>query len=758
MITIPDLVGPDDADLTRAAVRALAAAGGVLPIDDLAEELGYDSYTQEWDAVFDELFDVERLVELNGDRLGDAVTLMSNTTFTRRLTAEELRGGWLCGDADFEPLARVAGQSFPLATGGRLDVAAIPDDAGAPTARLCGPGGWLDGLTTGDLVGLRLSDGLLHVERGAKPDVGSDAPAALAAGASRALALDAEMHDDPRVPLSDVVYEALAGGGTALHGVLPPLTELTATAGLHRIGDFIAEPDAPYPGDRRELGLAMAQLLYELDDADAAAMQDLREARATARTGDPQTAAFERAAAALARPAVAEAFGLETAADEHAVRVAQGVAASATGAARAGALYLLALAAERSGDAGAAERLLNDAMTADASFTPALSDAAWYAEDRGDARRALSLLRRAGEDDADDTSRLLELINPPGGSVGRNQPCSCGSGRKFKTCCGSRAGGPLSERAFWLVDKFVAFALRPAQLDRFEALSVARGLIADGPEWKLEAVTDPLVLDLGAFDGGAWEDFVEQRGGLLPTDERDLARSWLQTRRSVYRLERQRGDILDLHDVVADEPVTARSREAPNLRRGTHLLGRILPCGDALPLLFWAPLMLGEVPIRDHWLELAPQRLAAALPRDGHRLSTTEGEPLMLVTLELSLTDHAAADRLRQELKHAGLEQVDDTTFHEVVDTDGTRRVRGRIMVEGTAVTIDANSEVRAERLRDLLDQIDPAIRLHADRRTTPGQFVEEQDRFGIFPPPYEPIAGARDAVAALLREQELGD
>jgi len=32
-------------------------------------------------------------------------------------------------------------------------------------------------------------------------------------------------------------------------------------------------------------------------------------------------------------------------------------------------------------------------------------------------------------------------IKPPVGPVGRNDPCPCGSGKKFKQCCGRRSGG-----------------------------------------------------------------------------------------------------------------------------------------------------------------------------------------------------------------------------------------------------------------------------------------------------------------------------
>jgi preprotein translocase subunit SecA len=35
---------------------------------------------------------------------------------------------------------------------------------------------------------------------------------------------------------------------------------------------------------------------------------------------------------------------------------------------------------------------------------------------------------------------LVEPIRNVGHKVGRNDPCPCGSGRKFKNCCGKSSG------------------------------------------------------------------------------------------------------------------------------------------------------------------------------------------------------------------------------------------------------------------------------------------------------------------------------
>lgn len=81
-------------------------------------------------------------------------------------------------------------------------------------------------------------------------------------------------------------------------------------------------------------------------------------------------------------------------------------------------------------------------------------DLARVASDRGDADRGLSLLRRAGTSPDDHLVTLLMHFRPAERSdIGRNQPCWCGSGRKYKVCHRRREQASLDERAAWLYQK-----------------------------------------------------------------------------------------------------------------------------------------------------------------------------------------------------------------------------------------------------------------------------------------------------------------
>ena len=96
-------------------------------------------------------------------------------------------------------------------------------------------------------------------------------------------------------------------------------------------------------------------------------------------------------------------------------------------------------------DRGVDARLLLDAQLAAKPDDPAtLDDAADLFEDLGEVERARGLWERLvvlGEAPfAEDAQANLERTRPPPVTVaakpGRNDPCSCGSGKKYKKCCG----------------------------------------------------------------------------------------------------------------------------------------------------------------------------------------------------------------------------------------------------------------------------------------------------------------------------------
>jgi hypothetical protein len=106
---------------------------------------------------------------------------------------------------------------------------------------------------------------------------------------------------------------------------------------------------------------------------------------------------------------------------------------------------------------------------------------------------------------------LRSLLAAPAGTTGRNQPCPCGSGEKYKKCCLGIQTHPLPVRAKLLYGLLTAYAVRPANRDASELLVERSTTHAESA-----------LLDLALFNCGVAGTFIEERGSWLRDDERDL--------------------------------------------------------------------------------------------------------------------------------------------------------------------------------------------------------------------------------------------
>ena len=128
--------------------------------------------------------------------------------------------------------------------------------------------------------------------------------------------------------------------------------------------------------------------------------------------------------------------------------------------------------------------------------------------------------------------------------------CWCGSGRKYKKYHLGREALPLAERVGWLYTKAGQHALLSGWNDLLAEAGYERCRYADDdPDALAAALADPLVLDAVLFEGGAFAEFLQMRGSLLPDDERLLAEQWLLVDRSVFEVEQvHRGQGVTVRD------------------------------------------------------------------------------------------------------------------------------------------------------------------------------------------------------------------
>lgn len=421
--------------------------------------------------------------------------------------------------------------------------------------------------------------------------------------------------------------------------------------------------------------------------------------------------------------------------------------------AAAGAAYLAALHAEHRGDVIGQRDWIDRALAADPTHREALFGAAELAGAAGDAPSARDLLRRAEVDPSDtELAIYTRFARPPDRGPSRNAPCSCGSGRKYKLCCGARVGHPLNDRANWIWAKVCHFVQRPPQ--RRGLLSwAARANDSEGEitaEVVRTAMSDQLVWDAALFDGEMLDRFLETRAKLLPLDEQVVVASWRDTARSLYEVTAARpGTSITLTDLLNGETVEVRERTASReVHRGDLLLARVLPVADifmlgavaAVPRLHRASLLalLRETAEAEPLLDWF--RSASAPPQ----LRTREGEEILYVTQEWRVDD-AMWVRLGDRL-----EQADDGGLLELHDIGGEQIVRSRLHRDGDVVTMTTNSADRAERIATLL--IDTGAALVSDERQT---MDEMSHRPHAVPDPVEMTPSMLEAVEEIARMHE---
>jgi len=247
-------------------------------------------------------------------------------------------------------------------------------------------------------------------------------------------------------------------------------------------------------------------------------------------------------------------------------------------------MLLRARAEEGSGRSDLARELIESSLGLDPDLLPAIRDALEYELCAGNWALAWGLASAIGADDiAEPLLRPLDRLRQPAPAAeraSRNQPCPCGSGRKYKACCRVRDldGGvhPLPHRAPALYAMLATYAQRGPNrtvTDRMAACAIGAPHAA------------MLALDLAIFDGGTARRFLAARGHLLRDDERDLLGEWLAEPMDMYEVGSvKRGSELSLRSLVGGpQRVPQRDRMfSLSVRRLDIVIGRLLP-DDARP-------------------------------------------------------------------------------------------------------------------------------------------------------------------------------
>ncbi|WP_329054939.1 SEC-C metal-binding domain-containing protein [Amycolatopsis sp. NBC_01488] len=740
-----------------------ALCDGGVALDDDPEE-----------ALIDALEDGEGLLTVLADgRWASAPALLTGRVFTHRLTGPEVEHGVLGLEPDLtviETLVRRAGHQrltdgspvvpvFPDLDGETPTERGVPPEAIADGGALLLPPGWLRerGLSEGDVVALRVAEDGLLLEAGTGEAIPEDRPAALGRALKNVLA---ESPDRP-VELHSAVWAACASDRALFTEPLLPLREALAACGLAYDDEWLAPAGFDFRRWRAGVRRTTIARQHGLDDEAAFAVlailtyyEKVAESHAAASEslGNGVVAAgLSAAVSRLAEVPIAEAVLAEIPATdlESAAALemfAETLEETAPRAARPALWWLRGKAHERLGDVAAAQAAYETAESLDPQWSPALYALARFAGERGDAVRGLALLRRADTPPDDILVELLERFQAePRSDVGRNDPCWCGSGRKYKKCHLHGEMLTLDERAQWLYQKAGLFLDDGPWSTAMLAAAEARAeFSADDPYAVLDALDDPLTADAVLFEGGAFAEFVAVRGGLLPEDERLLAEQWLLVERSVFEIEQVRpGEGCTVRDVRTGDVHQVNERIGSlQLKTGMLICARVVPTGETEQIFGGIePVALHE---RDALIALLdsspdPITLISFLSRRFAPpvLENAEGDPLVLCEVTLRTDDPAA---LAAELDETY--ERDDDTWHEYVTTNGTKRIRATLRLDGHELTVHANSDARIDRVLTVLRKLDPKLTVVNESRQ-PAQEAVRSSSFAESPPPSVPEAAA---------------
>jgi hypothetical protein len=553
-------------------------------------------------------------------RLVDIEELYEGLVLTHNVMASELNSGVVELEPDLMPLLLIdrlddseddseEDDTHVLLTGGgraELGRFFMPSDA----LGLAGPPGWLPDVGIGDVLTFTVTKGELsvaHIED--TPPLEEEAVEALRSAYEK---VRHEVEHEGAVEIVDVFIAALAEHPSLFRQPLPPLRQLLEAAGLEAKGKWVHGLTGP-----------SLEETSNIDDLSVMALQMVLEAYRLIVWG--RTEVLEELGFTpdmLARMAsirlVAPTFTSQMIQLGHGQLVAEFAwVLLGDHEWNAGPNLMLAMCADARGDALTAEAHVQEALRADPSHRDSLRQASWYAEDRGDAKLALDYLRQAGVHNDPPQVQMLARYAAPGPAIAEpEEPCPCGSGRAHGHCCMHRNGHPLYERAEWLYRKAVCYLLQPAPQISVRPIAEARTQGDTRPlGWMRASLIDPLTQDIGLFEGGLLEEFLDVRGVLLPADELALGRSWVGIRPSLYEVldVDASGCRLQLRDLATDNCLDVPAEAGVRYFPGLLLYARVAPDGRAQR-------MLNVLPIPDH------------LREELLKLLSSDPDPVELVT------------------------------------------------------------------------------------------------------------------------------
>ncbi len=640
------------------------------------------------------------------------------------------------------------------------------------------PEGWLadHGAKAGGFLSLRL-DG--EVVEGHGADVAPVAPAALIDALVGTLGPESSStacrHAVQMLTEVLVLHPELRGIQ------IPPLAALIEAAGLQRDGSYLARAGFDFERERVRRRVEDVANQFEFREPEAQAYATLAIAWhgwTTKREGvEPEL--LQAAAHAVDLIPVATAFVDEECDAEEPERLddmvsfGEALIGAASGRHQASPAWLVAQALGVAGQTDRFEEWIDTALLFDSDHVLALYDKAWFEFDRGEARKAKGLLTRIGARAfAHDVAILDAVLAPARPAARRNDPCPCGSGRKYKHCHLGVDEVPLDARLTWLYRKanwWLERRHRP-EVDSMAWLRARNSVLS--PSQLLEV--DPLIADCVLTEGGRFHEWLAERGALLPSDEAMLAGQWALVERSVFEVTEVRLDEgMTMRDVRTGDVVEVQERLGTHdIKVGWYLLARPLPTGTGA-MQFFGGITIVPDSMLDRFIEVLDDQptpaqllLLVAEAEAPPTLSNRDGHATVFCETTWTVPDIEMASAALDSAFEPGMDESRWTWLQggedDAIGTmPGGRTVLGTLALEGDRLTASTNSVERAAAVTQLVESLLPGAELVEDLRSDIDEIRNDQAyERAVFGEDDEPPAGLIDPaeappeLQAVLRQQ----
>lgn len=736
---------PNVEQLERVLVDVARADPGISIRDHIrrtTDQLGFSAGGRLIDAMVDRV--LEPLVGGPLHWLARDITVVFHDTIAGRTFTHRLN--------DAEQELQVLSVSVDLAAFGRFGVVRTADGTeldqfSVEPGHLAwrGADGWLDAFRPGDLLAVKAEFdpvvGDEPVEATISIEVLSDEPGVTEALAQAVrAAYDDEQHEHG-LPVSaeDLVVWLCHHHPELFTTALPPLSDWLEAAGLELNGNLVAHDDVVWRRDlvRRRMHPVM----------DVVADRDGRRilGRAVEVLMDPD-ASIDEVRASLAECAEPELldvladvlvpdlldpedeFLLDTV--EAPGHVFELVGRATTVARRsrevATAEYLACVLRERVGQPRMAAEHLARAAEAQPRLGPVVERMGWYCSDRGDARGAMRWWREL-EETHPAASTLEPFLSPGSGraKIGRNDPCWCGSGRKFKQCHQAVNELPaLPDRVAWLCRKASLWIEHSGGAVRSLVTDLAIAWVAGDPDADAEdlmmaddeaelherlaqAFADPILFDAALHEGELFERFLDERGDLLPDDERLLATAWLTVDRSVHEVVAvERGVGMTLRDLATGEVSEVRERSMSRQAHvGERYCARVVPDGASNQIIG------GVFPVRTGYEETVLELCAEGDPLEVVAWAGALAQPPRIVHRPGMIDSMFDREAIQAALDDLG--EADESAVLARLNAELSRQAQARWLDEevpalgGLTPRQAAADPTRREQVERLLDEFD---------------------------------------------------